>query len=152
MWPSPNGGECLCPSCLLSLGSVRGWWNCTTHVVWVKGQRVRASLGVRPEGQTSISHLVRSTNIDILFSTGQTQPTFYCTLQKGTWGKPCQANVVIRWVETTQLVCLIKEQRGRGPLMWPNGQCAWREPLLPAGDSFHSKEAKRHQQRSPFHN
>lgn len=41
----------------------------TTHVVGVKGQWVRASLDVRPEGQTSISHLMRSTNIDILFST-----------------------------------------------------------------------------------
>lgn len=38
-----------------------------THVVRVKGQRVRASFGVRPEGQTAISHLMRSRNIDILF-------------------------------------------------------------------------------------
>lgn len=45
-----------------------------THVVRVKGQRVRASFRFRPEGQTAISYLMRSRNIDILFPTGQTEP------------------------------------------------------------------------------
>lgn len=46
-----------------------------THVVRVKGQRVRASFGFRPEGQTAIGHLMRSRNINILFPIGQTEPT-----------------------------------------------------------------------------
>lgn len=68
----------------------------TTHVVRVKGQRVRASLGVRPEGQTSVGHLMRSKNIDILLQTGQTQPTILLhTTKRGRWVVPRQANVVI---------------------------------------------------------
>lgn len=36
---------------------------CTTHVVRVEGQRVRASLDAAPEERTIIIHLTRSTNI-----------------------------------------------------------------------------------------
>lgn len=40
-----------------------------THVVRVKGQWVRASFGFRPEGQTAISHLMRSRKINVLVPT-----------------------------------------------------------------------------------
>lgn len=58
----------------------------TTHVVRVKGQWVGFFLGARPGGQIRISRLVRSTNVDILFSTGQNQPTILLHTTKRNLG------------------------------------------------------------------
>lgn len=95
VWSSPNGGAFA--SFLSAEFAERARMvEYTTHVVRVKGQRVRAFLVVRPEGQTSLSHLLRSTNVDILFSTGQTQPTILLhTTKIKTRVQARQANVVI---------------------------------------------------------
>lgn len=85
-----------------------------THVVRVKGQWVRASLGFRPEGQTGMSHLMRSRNIDILFPTRQTETAvlimhtlykkeknvsfssiYWLSMRPALLLQPCQANLVI---------------------------------------------------------
>lgn len=72
------------------LGELARMVEYTTHIVRVKGQRVRASLGVRPEGQTSISHLMRSKNISD-FILNRTNPANNFTAHY----QPRRANIVI---------------------------------------------------------
>lgn len=144
VWSSPNGGVCPCPSCLLCLGSVPGWWN---TLLTLFGSKIsgRGHFLVSDQKGKPLSVTLWGAQT-LIFYSEQVKPSqqFHCTLQKGTWERPHRL-LSAEWRQQNMW------NKGAGGL-WSDQMVnvLWRESLLPAGGSFHSKEAKRHQQGSPF--